>query len=121
MGFFSFVGAPRVFAVLDAEEAGAVVRDIFPRYYELGLFLGGVATLALLIQGRWGKPLTVGSAVAITATAIALLATATARFMLIPRMDAAGEAAFDRYHRQSVLLNGLAMLGVLAGLIASHL
>jgi uncharacterized membrane protein len=35
MAFFSFVGAPRVFAVF-GDEAGAHVNDVFPRYYTVG-------------------------------------------------------------------------------------
>ncbi|MFB6176304.1 MAG: DUF4149 domain-containing protein, partial [Halobaculum sp.] len=46
MVFFSFVAAPRVFAVLDDDDAGRVVTDIFPRYYTVGLALGVVALLA---------------------------------------------------------------------------
>jgi hypothetical protein len=36
-------------------------------------------------------------------------------------MDAAGEDAFEAYHRQSVLLNGAMMLAVAGALLVSHL
>jgi hypothetical protein len=31
-----------------------------------------------------------------------------------------GDDAFDRYHRESVVLNGVTMLAVVVGLLASH-
>lgn len=42
--FFSFIGAPQTFAVLESDHAGRVVNAIFPRYYVFGIALG-VATL----------------------------------------------------------------------------
>lgn len=122
MVFFSFLGAPQVFETLDRDRAGRVVNAIFPRYYLFGVVLG---TLALL----GGLGLAVGTAPGATAARIALLAATGvglaghvyARWVLIPKMDRAGEDAFDRYHRQSVVLNGVAMLAVGVALVASHL
>lgn len=119
MGFFSFVAAPRVFAVLD-ERAGDVVNDIFPRYYLVGVGLGLVALAAGLFSG-----ILTGFDGALQAMlslgVLAVGATAYARWLLIPRMDAAGEGAFERYHRQSVALNGIAMVAVGLALVATHL
>lgn len=123
MAFFSFVGAPRTFAVLGEELAGEVVNDVFPRYYVLGIALGGVAAVASLAGAATGTTgaLDVARAAALTATGVALLATVYARFVLVPRMDAAGPDAFQRYHGQSVALNAVAMVAVAAALVATHL
>lgn len=119
MVFFSFVGAPRVFAVLDEDRAGRVVNDIFPRYYVFGLALGVVALVAGAVLGlRRGFALPV--AVLLAGTGLGVALTAYARWVLIPLMDEAGDDAFDRYHRRSVVLNGVTMLGVAAALVASH-
>jgi len=119
MAFFSFVAAPRVFAVLD-DRAGAVVNDIFPRYYLVGVGLGLVAVAAGLFSG-----IIAGFDGALLAMlglgVVAVAVTAYARWLLIPRMEAAGESAFDRYHRHSVVLNGVAMLSVGLALVATHL
>lgn len=118
MGFFSFVAAPRVFAVLD-DRAGAVVNAIFPRYYLVGVGLGLVALAGGLFSGiltgfDWPLQAMLGLGL------LAVAATAYARWLLIPRMDAADDAAFERYHRQSVALNGVAMLAVGLALVATH-
>lgn len=118
MVFFSFVAAPRVFAVLD-DRAGDVVNDIFPRYYVFGIALGIVAGVAALAAGlRSGfDPATLA---VLGAVGVAVLLTAYARWGLIPAMEAADEDAFERYHRRSVILNGLAMLAVVVALVAAH-
>lgn len=118
MAFFSFVGAPRAFAVFD-DRGGAYVNDVFPRYYRLGVGLGVVAFAAGLIlgylEGYGGTVLVV-----LATTAIAALLAGYSVGSLIPRMEAAGDEGFERYHRQSVILNGLMMLAVALGLVASH-
>jgi hypothetical protein len=119
MAFFSFVGAPRAFAVF-GDEAGAYVNDVFPRYYTLGVGMGTVALLAGLglgVLGGFESAVLVVVASAVVAVALA----AYSRWVLIPKMDAVGEDAFETYHRQSVLLNGAAMLAVAVALVASHL
>lgn len=119
MAFFSFVGAPRAFAVFD-DRGGEYVNDVFPRYYRLGVGLGTVAFLAGLVLGYvvgYG-PVTI---VLLVSTAVATLLAGYSVGSLIPKMEAAGDDGFSRYHRQSVILNGLAMLAVVVALVASHL
>jgi hypothetical protein len=119
MAFFSFVGAPRAFAVFD-DRGGEYVNDVFPRYYRLGVVLGTVAIvagLALGFVGSYGPVLIV----LLGSTAVATLLAGYSVASLIPKMEAAGEDGFSRYHRQSVVLNGLAMLAVAVALVASHL
>jgi len=119
MAFFSFVGAPRAFAVFE-DEAGAYVNDVFPRYYTIGV---GLAAIALL------SGLALGALTAFDGPVLALLAlvgaavflVAYSRWGLIPKMETAGEDAFETYHRQSVILNGATMLAVVAALVVSHL
>ena len=117
--FFSFVGAPTVFEVLPEEDAGAVVNAIFPKYYVLGVALGLVALAA---GGADAAPSGAGLAAAVLlgATAVAVVLFAYSRWVLIPKMDAAGDRAFERYHQRSVVLNGVAMLAVAAALVAAN-
>ena len=118
VAFFSFVGAPRAFAVF--EDGGRYVNDVFPRYYRVGVALGAVAFVAGLALGYVGgyAPSTV---VVLSATAVAALLAGYSVQSLVPRMEAAGESGFERFHRQSVILNGVAMLAVAVALVASHL
>lgn len=119
MAFFSFVGAPRAFAVFD-ERGGEYVNDVFPRYYRVGAGLGAVAFaagLALGAVGRYDGP----TLVLLASTAVGVLLSGYSAAVLIPKMETAGESGFHRYHRQTVVLNGLTMLAVAVGLVASHL
>lgn len=119
MAFFSFVGAPRAFAVFE-DEAGAYVNDVFPRYYTIGVALGALALLSGLALGALvGFDGPVFALLALVGAACLLVAYS--RWGLIPKMDAAGEGAFETYHRQSVILNGATMLAVVAALVVSHL
>ena len=47
MLFFSFVIAPVIFKVLDANNAGKFVRKIFPHYYMINLIILSIAVLLL--------------------------------------------------------------------------
>lgn len=119
MVFFSFIAAPRVFAVLGEEQAGRVVTDIFPRYYGFGVVLGLIGFAGGLVHGVLGGfGLRLGLVFFLVLVAVAL--TGYARWGLLPKMDAAGEDAFDRYHRQSVMLNGGTMLAVAGALLGIH-
>ena len=119
MAFFSFVGAPRAFAVFE-ERGGEYVNDVFPRYYRVGVALGNVAFLAALALGFLGG-FSLPRIAVLAATAIGVVLFGYSLAGLIPKMEAAGEDGFERYHRQSVVLNGLAMLVVAVALVASHL
>lgn len=119
IGFFSFVAAPRTFAVLSRDRAGDVVNDIFPRYYRLGVTFGAVAVvvagLGLFRPGR-----SVWLFVVVTGAGLGVVLAAYSVWILIPRMEEAGDAAFETYHRRSVVLNGLTLLVVLVAFVASH-
>ncbi|MFB6184296.1 MAG: DUF4149 domain-containing protein [Haloarculaceae archaeon] len=120
MAFFSFVAAPTVFDVLERDRAGTVVNAIFPTYYVVGVGAGTLALLAAVGRGAltgFDAPLLL----VVVATVVAVLLAAYARWILIPKMGRAGEDGFARYHRRSVLLNGLALVAVAVALVASHL
>ena len=49
MIFFSFVLAPMIFKILDAENAGKFVRKIFPYYYSVNLVFLLIAIILFVI------------------------------------------------------------------------
>jgi hypothetical protein len=125
--FFSFVGAPAVFQVLERARAGDVTSAIFPRYYALGLGAGLVGTLTALglaarasAPGRWRA--------AALALALGVAMTAIAGWRLTPRAralrptlqtapaDDPVHAEFARLHRLAVGLNAGTLLVALVGL-----
>ena len=117
--FFSFVGAPTVFDVLDEDHAGTVVNAIFPKYYVFGAGLGALAVLAAALTGL-ATAFDAARLGVLGLAAAGLLLNAYARWVLIPKMDRAGADAFARYHKQSVVLNGATMLAVALALVLAH-
>jgi hypothetical protein len=117
--FFSFVAAPTTFDVL-GDDAGQVVNAIFPKYYDFGFGLGAVAFLAAVVAGT----LTSFDAVLVALLALVVVGAALdgyARWVLIPKMERAGDDAFAQYHRQSVVLNGVTMLALAGAIVAANL
>lgn len=124
--FFSFGVAPIIFRVLGAEAGGRFVRALFPRYYAWNVVSGAVALPAFLgvplaypeYKGPW-----VGIQAGLILTGIVLFLYCGNT--LTPAINAArdegpeGSARFDRLHRRSVQLNGVALvLGIV--LLVSH-
>jgi steroid 5-alpha reductase family enzyme len=114
--FHTAVVASAAFQVLDREEAGAVVRRIFPRYHAVGLVLGAGAGVAAAGAhaagpGRW----------AAYALLVAALVTVGSWRGLIPPMEEArtqGEdERFRRLHGLSMALN-LGVILLVAGGVA---
>jgi hypothetical protein len=105
MVYFAATVAPVVFRTLAADEAGRLIRRLFPPYYRLGAILTGLATLLLIVAGS-------GEAWATGCTAAVFL---LAWMWLMPRINAARDAEaagvdgagrrFARLHRLSVALN----------------
>ncbi|KZN26351.1 hypothetical protein A4G99_21345 [Haladaptatus sp. R4] len=112
--FFSFIGAPTTFDVLD-DDAGQVVNAIFPKYYAFGLGLGFVAFGAAVIGNATGA---FDGLVAAALAIVGVVLNGYARWVLIPKMEAAGDDAFAQYHKQSIVLNGVTMLAVAGGIVA---
>ena len=123
--FFSFGVAPIIFRVLGAEAAAKFVRALFPRYYAWGVGATAIA-LPALICGPLAYPELRGRGVGIQA---ALIGVGLAIMLycgnsLTPAINAARDAGstqtaqFDRLHKRSVRLNGVALLLGLALLIS---
>jgi hypothetical protein len=110
MVFFSCVIAPLIFAKLDGNVAGSLIREIFPWYYLFVIALSGLAALA-------AATLAPGEAIALAAVS---LAGVVARQLLMPRINRARDASlagdpaamnrFSRLHRLSVWINGAQIL-----------
>lgn len=115
--FFSFVAAPALFSELGSERAGEAVNVVFPRYYVFGV------AMALVVLGVWivgplafdtaEPPLTADAGVFVGAGA-----NLYARYVLVPKMEAAGDDAFAQYHKQSVALNLVTLAGVAVALVS---
>ncbi|GAA0200745.1 DUF4149 domain-containing protein [Haladaptatus pallidirubidus] len=120
MVFFSFIGAPTTFDVLDGG-AGQVVNAIFPKYYEFGEILGFTAVSAAIIAGSEEMLESISAFLVAPLVLVALAATIYANARLIPKMEEAGDEGFAKYHKQSVILNGVTMLAVAGALVLSHL
>jgi len=117
--FFSFVAAPALFDELGEERAGDAVNVVFPRYYLFGLGMGAVALLAWAVA-PFVAAVPEPPVVADLGVFAAFLANLYARYRLIPKMDAAGSDAFARYHKQSVGLNLVALVGLAAAFAVLH-
>jgi len=121
--FFSFVVAPRAFAVLEDDSAGELVNAVFPRYYSIGTALGVVAFVAGVVRGFLdGFGLYLG--LYLGTVGISVFVALLSRFYLTPRIkDADGESegdAFGRYHDASVKLNSVMLVSVIAALVFWH-
>ncbi len=104
--FFAVVVAPLVFAHFPEADAGAFIRRLFPRYYDV---LAVVSALgSLFATGTW-----IG---ALLSTVMALFIFS--RFWLMPRInaarDAGREARFALLHRASVVINLVQMVALAA-------
>ncbi|MDZ7688527.1 MAG: DUF4149 domain-containing protein [Halobacteriales archaeon] len=121
--FFSFIVAPRAFAVLEGEKAGELVNAVFPRYYSIGATLGVVAFVAGVVRGVLdGFGLYLG--LYFGTVGISVFVALVSRFYLTPRIirsDESGEDdAFGRYHDASVKLNSVMLVSVVAALVFWH-
>ncbi len=99
MLFFAGVVAPMIFSHFPEDEAGAFIRRLFPRYYDV-----------LAIVSALGAVLALGTQEGVILAAVAALFVVS-RFWLMPRINAArdaGAAASNRFaqlHRASVVIN----------------
>ena len=110
MIFFAAVIAPSVFKLLEAEQAGIFLRGLFPRFY----LWGAVMSVLALLLSLWTSPAN------ILLVAIVLLGFVYSRQFLTKRINAARDRwlasdaandkiAFDRLHKQSVMINLIQM------------
>jgi hypothetical protein len=122
MVFFSFVTSPAAFTHLDQVDATRLVTGVFPQYHLVGVVLGVVGLLGAAATG-----MLVGFDFFILTTlvagGVAVAAAAYARWVLVPRVEAAeesGEGGLHEYSREVVLLNSLAVLGVAVAFVGLH-
>lgn len=114
MVFFALVVAPKIFQALPPDQAGVFLRSFFPNYYLWGLLLATTSALIAL----WSNAL-----LSLACAAVAAL-FAYARQILMPKINAARDAQmnrendagkrFNRLHLQSVVINGIQLLVLLA-------
>ena len=115
--FFSFVAAPALFAELGSDRAGEAVNVVFPRYYQFGLAVA-VVVLGVWLAGTLAFDLAEPPLVADAGVLAGALANLYARYVLVPKMEAAGSDAFAQYHKQSVALNLVTLAGVAVALVS---
>jgi hypothetical protein len=109
MLFFAAVVTPLVFAHFPEADAGAFIRRLFPRYYDV-----------LAIVTALGSLFALGSVVGALMSAVMVLFVVS-RFWLMPRInaarDAGREARFALLHRASVLINLVQMAALISVLM----
>ena len=113
MIFFSFVLAPMIFKILDAENAGKFVRKIFPYYYFVNLIFLSIAVILFIIISSLGLSFYMTLSLAISFI--------FAQFILMPIInkfkDNNEEKKFKYAHGTSVLINFIQMIGLIYLLI----
>ena len=113
MIFFSFVLAPMIFKILDAENAGKFVRKIFPYYYFVNLIFLSIAVILFVIISSLGLSFYITLSLAISFI--------FAQFILMPIInkfkDNNEEKKFKYAHGTSVLINFIQMIGLIYLLI----
>src|SRR5262245_23410613 len=118
--FFSFFTTPTVFRELPVQIAREFVGKLFPQYYTLGYFTQFMALMSLALRGLIEKPF---PWIRILLLALMLGCTLYAGLKIRPQAHLAKtvlqtmepgpdqetkQAQFDRLHRISVILNGVA-------------
>ena len=113
MIFFSFVLAPMIFKILDAENAGKFVRKIFPYYNYVNLIFLSIAVILFIIISSLGLSFYI--------TLYLALSFVFAQFILMPIInkfkDNNEEKKFKYAHGTSVLINFIQMIGLIYLLI----
>ena len=106
MIFFSFVLAPMIFKILDAENAGKFVRKIFPYYYFVNLVFLSVAVVLFFIVSSFSINFYI--------TLALVFSFVFAQFILMPLInrlkDNNQEKKFKYAHGFSVVINFVQMI-----------
>jgi hypothetical protein len=111
MLFFAGIVAPMVFTHFPEEEAGAFIRRLFPRYYDVLAIVSALAAVLAL-----------GTLEGVIMAAVAALFVVS-RFWLMPRINAARDAGaaaaqrFESLHRASVIINLAQMLALVVVMV----
>ena len=113
MIFFSFVLAPMIFKILDAENAGKFVRKIFPYYYFVNLIFLSIAAILFFLVSSLNKDLYI--------ILLLVMSFIFAQFILMPLInkfkDNNQEKKFKYSHGLSVVINFAQMIGLVYLLI----
>ena len=113
MIFFSFILAPMIFKILDAENAGKFVRKIFPYYYFVNLIFLIIALILFIIISSIDTRFYITMALA--------LSFVFAQFILMPMInklkDNNEEKKFKYAHGTSVIINFAQIIGLIYLLI----
>ncbi len=113
MAFLAAVFAPKVFRTLPREEAGRLMRAIFPAYYKTGATVLALAALALLPGGSYGVEIAL-----LSGTAFAFVAL---HVLLLPRIEerrkTGDRAGFARLHKISAGVNLAQFVAVAVALL----
>ena len=108
MIFFSFVLAPMIFKILDAENAGKFVRKIFPFYYFINLIFLSIAAILFFFISSLSKNLYI--------ILLLVISFIFAQFILMPFInkmkDNNQEKKFKYAHGLSVVINFAQMVGL---------
>ena len=106
MIFFSFVLAPMIFKILDAEIAGKFVRMIFPYYYFVNLIILSIAIILFIIISSLEINFYI--------TLVLAISFIFAQFFLMPMInklkDNNEEKKFKYAHGASVIINFIQMI-----------
>ena len=109
MLFFSFVIAPVIFKVLDANNAGKFVRKIFPHYYMINLIILSIAVLLLFYISSINLDFYI--------TLVIAILFAFSLFVLMPLInkfkDSNEEKKFKYSHALSVIINFIQIIGLI--------
>ena len=109
MLFFSFVIAPVIFKVLDANNAGKFVRKIFPHYYLINLIILSIAVLLLFYISSINLDFYI--------TLVITVLFAVSLFVLIPLINKLKDNKEDRKfkysHTLSVVINFIQIIGLI--------
>ena len=109
MLFFSFVIAPVIFKILDANNASKFVRKIFPHYYLINLVVLSIAVLLLLYISSINLDFYI--------TLIITILFAFSLFILMPLInklkDSKKERKFKYSHTLSVTINFIQIIGLI--------
>ena len=120
MLFFSLSIARNVHSTLGPDNAGKLLRVLFPKYFFWGLILSLVGTVAFYLSGELLKSLTL---------MIVSVLAGVSRFILVPKInksrdlvldgEEAAKKSFSSLHTISVSINVIQLAILLVVLIAS--
>ena len=109
MLFFSFVIAPVIFKILDANNASKFVRKIFPHYYLINLSILSIAVLLLFYISSINLDFYI--------TLVIAILFAFSLFILMPLInkfkDSKEEKKFKYSHALSVIINFIQIISLI--------